>query len=81
MHVPTSYGEPYSSFFHGLYGSLAGELEVPLVVDFLQGVGGMPEFNLEDGMHPNVKGHELLADNVEAALGKALEKVSTKTSD
>jgi acyl-CoA thioesterase-1 len=72
MHVPTSYGVPYSTAFHGLYGRLAKELAVPFVPNFLQGVGGMPEFNLADGMHPNVQGHKLLADNVEAALGKVL---------
>jgi acyl-CoA thioesterase-1 len=72
MHVPTSYGVPYSTSFHGLYARLATELAVPFVPNFLQGVGGKPEYNLEDGMHPNVQGHKLLADNVEAALGKVL---------
>ncbi|MDF1839700.1 MAG: arylesterase [Planctomycetota bacterium] len=72
MHVPTSYGEPYSTAFHGLYGRLAQELDVPFVPDFLQGVGGQPEFNLADGMHPNVQGHGLLADNVESVLKSVL---------
>ncbi|HPF12922.1 MAG: arylesterase [Planctomycetes bacterium] len=72
MHVPPSYGEPYSTAFHELYGRVAKDLAVPIVPSFLQGVGGMPAYNLEDGMHPNVRGHELLANNVEATLSKVL---------
>ncbi len=72
MHVPTSYGETYTTAFHGLYGRIAEEMEVPFVPNFLEGVGGLPKYNLADGLHPNVEGHELLANNVEAALDKVL---------
>jgi acyl-CoA thioesterase-1 len=72
MHVPTSYGEAYSNAFHGIYGRLAEELAVPFVPNFLEGVGGKPEFNLPDGLHPNVQGHKLLADNVQAVLESIL---------
>ena len=72
MHIPTSYGQPYSEAFHQIYGRLAEELKVPLVADFLDGVGGVPEHNLEDGMHPNPTGHGILADNLEEALSERL---------
>ena len=47
---------------------LAEELEVTHVPAFLQGVGAVPEMNLEDGLHPNARGHALLAANARDAL-------------
>ena len=35
------------------------------MVDFLlEGVGGIPEMNLRDGIHPNPEGHQVIARNV-----------------
>ena len=35
---------------------------------FLEGVGGQVELNLPDGIHPNARGHELLAEKLVAPL-------------
>ncbi|MEM9381102.1 MAG: arylesterase [Planctomycetota bacterium] len=71
MNVPTNLGE-YAEDFAALYPRLAEELDVPLVPFFLQGVGGLPDMNLPDGMHPNVEGHRVLAGNVQEALRSLL---------
>ncbi|MEM1451875.1 MAG: arylesterase [Planctomycetota bacterium] len=71
MNVPTNLGE-YAEDFAALYPRLAEELEVPLVSFFLKDVGGVPEMNLADGMHPNVEGHRVLAGNVQEALRSLL---------
>jgi acyl-CoA thioesterase-1 len=42
---------------------------------FMEGVAGVPEMNLEDGLHPTAKGHERLAANVEPALREAIASV------
>jgi acyl-CoA thioesterase-1 len=34
----------------------------------LEGVGGVPELNLADGIHPNEKGHQKIADNAYKVL-------------
>jgi len=66
----------YADGFDAIYARLADELEVALVPHFLDGVGGVPEMNLADGLHPTAQGHERLADNVEAGLRAALDAVS-----
>jgi acyl-CoA thioesterase-1 len=35
---------------------------VELIPFLLEGVGGRPEYNQADGMHPNAAGHALIAD-------------------
>ena len=62
----------YAEAFDALYERLDSELDVALVPHFLDGVGGVPEMNLADGLHPTAAGHERLADNVEAGLRSAL---------
>ncbi len=73
MHIPTSLGAPYAGGFTDRYGNLAEELEIAFVPNFLAGVGGEPEFNLADGLHPNPAGHALLAENLSQALEGLLD--------
>jgi acyl-CoA thioesterase-1 len=73
MHIPTSLGPAYAGGFTDLYVQLAEELEVAFVPNFLGGVGGEPELNLPDGIHPNPGGHALLADNLAEVLEGLLE--------
>ncbi|MET0342384.1 MAG: arylesterase [Polyangiales bacterium] len=72
MRVPTSLGAPYSEAFAALYPALAKELDVAFVPELLAGVGGVPELNLADGIHPTAEGHRRLADNVRPALIRLL---------
>jgi acyl-CoA thioesterase-1 len=37
---------------------------VPLVPFLLDGVGGEPDLNLPDGLHPNAEGHRVVAGTV-----------------
>jgi acyl-CoA thioesterase-1 len=68
MRMPPSHGPEYAKGFGELYPRLARELSVPLVPFLLEGVGGDPERNQADGIHPDVEGHKLLAKNVLPAL-------------
>lgn len=63
MMIPPNYGD-YAAEFGEVYPRLARDLGVPLVPFLLDGVGGVPELNLPDGLHPNVEGQERVADNV-----------------
>lgn len=73
MRLPPNYGRDYGERFAALYPRLAAELGVPLVPFLLEGVGGRPELNQADGIHPTAAGHrrmaEVVAPWVEAALG------------
>lgn len=68
MRIPTNYGPEYTEGFHAVYRRVAEARGVPLVPFLLEGVGGHPELNLPDGLHPNARGHEIVAGNVLPAL-------------
>lgn len=72
MDVPPNLEDPEVDFSE-IYERIAKDLDVPLVPHFLNGVGGILEMNLEDGLHPTPAGHERLAENVYGALLALLE--------
>lgn len=72
MQIPPNYGPDYAGAFRALYPRLARELAVPLVPFLLEGVGGEPELNLPDGLHPNALGHRRVAATVAPYLREAL---------
>lgn len=72
VRLPLNYGE-YGADFDALYPKLASELELAFVPYFMEGVGGVPEMNLDDGLHPTAAGHARLAENVEPALRELLD--------
>lgn len=67
----------YAEEFDALYPRLAEELDVAFVPHFLDGVGGVPELNLPDGLHPTAEGHERLADTIEPVLTDVVRELVT----
>jgi acyl-CoA thioesterase I len=63
MKIPTNYGD-YAAQFSALYPRVARELGVPLVPFLLEDVGGDPDLNQADGIHPNAEGQQKVAGNV-----------------
>lgn len=68
MEAPPNYGVPYTRSFHAIYPDIAKKESIPLAPFFLDGVAGIPRYNQADGVHPNVAGERLVADNVWKAL-------------
>ena len=68
MMVPPNMGETYSKEFGEIYPELARKNNAALIPFLLEGVAGNPDLNLPDGVHPNVEGHQIVADNVWKAL-------------
>lgn len=64
MLLPLNYGEAYRKDFQNMYERLANKNELRLIPFILDGVGGVATMNLADGIHPNEKGHERVAENV-----------------
>ncbi len=64
MMVPPNYGADYKREFEKIFTDLAKEEKVELIPFLLEGVGGVAALNLEDGVHPNEKGHAIVADVV-----------------
>ena len=76
MRMPPNYGS-YAVDFEAIYPRLADELGVALVPFLLEGVGGDPELNLPDGIHPNAVGQRLVAENVVQAVRDLLDQLSS----
>jgi acyl-CoA thioesterase-1 len=68
MEAPPNYGVPYTRSFHAIYPEIAKKESIPLAPFFLDGVAGIPRYNQADGVHPNIAGERLVADNVWKAL-------------
>ncbi len=68
MEIPPNMGKKYTDEFRELYRQLAEKNQTLLIPFLLKNVGGEPELNQPDGIHPNVQGHKIVAENVWAVL-------------
>ncbi|WP_276360326.1 arylesterase [Daejeonella sp. H1SJ63] len=64
MEVPPNMGNKYASEFRVIFAELAKKNNMALVPFLLDKVGGIPELNQNDGIHPTPEGHKILAENV-----------------
>ena len=62
--------------FQKIFSDLAKSNNAALVPFLLEGVGGKPELNLPDRIHPTAEGHKIVAENVWKILQPALEKMN-----
>lgn len=62
--VPPNYGKEYSDKFAKMYVNLSKKYKVKLLPFLLKDVGGVASMNLADGIHPNEKGHEVMANTM-----------------
>ncbi|MCX2720060.1 arylesterase [Lentiprolixibacter aurantiacus] len=72
MQIPPNMGSVYTSEFQGIFPDLAKENDAHLIPFLLKDVGGVPELNQADGIHPTKEGHKILARNVWEVLGPVL---------
>jgi len=72
MQAPPNLGPEYTSEFREIYPELARSENTYLIPFILEGVGGVPELNLPDGIHPTSEGHIILAENVWQVLEPVL---------
>ncbi len=64
MLVPPNMGPDYSASFRKIFPELAKKNKAALIPFLLQDVAGNEKLNIPDGIHPNVEGHKIVADNV-----------------
>tara|TARA_B100000575_G_C23143676_1_gene666750 strand:+ start:6516 stop:7109 length:594 start_codon:yes stop_codon:yes gene_type:complete len=72
MEVPPNLGADYTLEFRQMYVELAQQNDVLFIPFVLEGVGGVPELNLPDRIHPNQEGHIKVAEHVWGYLVDAL---------
>lgn len=64
MQIPTNLGESYRASFASVYPTVANDTNSILIPFILSWVAGIPELNLDDGIHPNSTGQAIIADTV-----------------
>lgn len=64
MQIPPNMGEEYTSRFKVIFPELAEEQNTGLIPFLLKNVGGIPDLNLPDGIHPTAEGHKIVAENI-----------------
>jgi len=64
MLIPPNYGPNYANEFKTMYQNLKNKYNLKSIPFLLDGVAGKKELNQRDGIHPNEKGHQHIANNV-----------------
>ena len=77
MRMLPNYGPKYTKEFAELYPKLAKKYKLDLIPFLLDGVAAQPQYNLPDRIHPNEKGHKILANTVTQYLKPLLKKSLT----
>ena len=74
MQIPPNMGPEYTAEFRKIFPELAEMNNAYLIPFLLKDVGGIPELNQDDGIHPTREGHLIVAQNVWEVLAPILEK-------
>lgn len=72
MQIPPNMGQEYTKEFRTIFPDLASKNELQLIPFLLNGVGGNPDLNLPDGIHPTAEGQKIVRDNVWVVLKEVL---------
>ena len=65
-------GEDYTAAFRRTFNEVAEEEDVVYLPFLLDGVAGIEDLNLPDGIHPSADGHRIVASNVWKVLKEIL---------
>jgi acyl-CoA thioesterase I len=77
MQFPLASSDGYVRAFGEMFGGLGERNHAALIPYLLEGVGGDPELNQPDRVHPNAAGQRVLAENVWRVLEPILRKTTT----
>ena len=80
MQLPLAASDGYVRAFGQMFGALAEKNRTALIPYLLEGVGGDPELNQPDLVHPNAAGQRIMAENVWRVLEPMLRKTTASSS-
>ena len=64
MELPPNMGQEYTTEFRRVYTDLAQQNNLAFIPFILKDVGGIKDLNQQDGIHPTVEGHQIVANTV-----------------
>ena len=74
MVAPRNFGPEYAKAFDGIYGRLAAKYDVPLYPFLLDGIAQVDGLNQADGIHPNIKGVDVLIERLLPFVTRNLDR-------
>jgi len=74
MLAPTTHGAVYKKKFDNIYPGLAKEYNLNLIPFLLEGIVLKPEFNQDDGIHPNEVGTLILSKTLQKSIINLIKK-------
>jgi acyl-CoA thioesterase-1 len=77
MEAPPNFGQEYATAFRQAFRDVAREERVLFIPFLLNNVAGRSELNQPDGIHPNRRGAEVVAENVWTVLSPLLDQLSS----
>jgi acyl-CoA thioesterase-1 len=77
MLAPPNMGADYAERFNGIYKRLSEKHGVPLYPFFLEGVVTKADLQIEDGMHPNPAGVDVMVQSILPTAEAFLKSIST----
>jgi acyl-CoA thioesterase I len=75
MRASTNLGPDFVNRFDAIYPSLSEQYGLVLYPFFLDGIAGDRAFNLDDGLHPNVKGVERIVGGILPTVESFLHRI------
>ena len=72
MAPPPALGRSYARDFAGLFPTLAKKHGIALYPNLLAGVGGIPQLNQRDGIHPTAEGVRIIVRGLAPVVARAL---------
>lgn len=72
MQMPTNLGADYIRRYQAIFPAVAQETNCELIPFLLEGIGGDPEFNQADLIHPTAEGQRIIANTVWQTLRRGL---------
>ncbi|MCW1411644.1 arylesterase [Rhizobium sp. 1AS11] len=77
MMAPPNMGADYAARFNPIYQKLSEKHGLPLYAFFLDGVALEAGLKLDDGMHPNTRGVDVMVEKMEPAVTNFVETISS----
>ena len=71
--APLSTGISYSKKFNPIFKKLSKKYKLNFIPFLLEGVAMRPDYNLNDGLHPNEKGVKIIAKNIKKKIIKIIK--------
>ena len=73
IQMPPNVGAQYAKQFQDAFSDVASANGATMIPFLLEGVGGQPDLNQADSIHPNARGHKIVADVVWKTLEPLLK--------